>query len=168
MYSSMSPLPAAASIRPLCRVLSRFSPPKPSAGSDLGLSMVYGFLRQSGGNIRILSTPGEGTGVRFMLPRQKPLIEPPGSQRGDERTGARGGRLVLLAEDERVRRQVVCMQLAELGFAVLEVASGIRGMRCSKRVDGIELMTDMVMPSGIGGRELTRGRQEAAPVFPCC
>ena len=152
----------------LPRVFEPFFTTKPfGAGSGLGLSMVYGFLRQSGGNIRILSTPGEGTSVRFVLPRCEAPIEPRQAAGATSEQAPGGGRLVLLAEDEPEVRRVIRMQLAELGFAVLEVASGIEAREMLEEVDGIELlMTDMVMPGGIGGRELAEVARKCRPGLP--
>ena len=152
----------------LPRVFEPFFTTKPfGAGSGLGLSMVYGFIRQSGGNIRILSTQGKGTNVRFVLPRceaPKPAATS-GHPASDERSGK--GKLVLLAEDEPEVRRVVRLQLAELGYPVLEVASGIEARQMLEQVGDITLLiSDMVMPGGIGGSELAEIAAQLRPDLP--
>jgi hypothetical protein len=91
---------------------------------------VYGFIRQSGGNIRILSTPGKGTNVRFIVPMTDPARPPqPARQRHRH---ADTSRLVLLVEDEPEVRKVIRQQLTELGYPVLEAANGLEAGPCSK------------------------------------
>ena len=105
--------------------------------------------------------------MRFVLPRCEAPIEPRQAAGATSEQAPGGGRLVLLAEDEPEVRRVIRMQLAELGFAVLEVASGIEAREMLEEVDGIELlMTDMVMPGGIGGRELAEVARKCRPGLP--
>lgn len=137
------------------------------SGSGLGLSMVYGFVRQSGGNIRIRSTPGRGTHVRFVLPTATAAVLAP------ERvaTATAGTRAldgpVLLVEDEPEVRKVVRMQLTGLGHAVIEAADGVEALGLLQHVDDIALLvSDTVMPGGIGGRELARRARALRPQLP--
>ncbi|MCB1957975.1 MAG: PAS-domain containing protein [Rhodocyclaceae bacterium] len=136
------------------------------AGSGLGLSMVYGFVRQSGGNIRILSTPGKGTHVRFVLPRtEAPAPTVPAPTRGALR--ATGGKLVLLVEDEPEIRRIVRLQLGELGYPVIEASNGVEAGEMLANVPDIGLMiSDMVMPGGIGGAELLALARRQRPELP--
>ncbi len=137
------------------------------SGSGLGLSMVYGFVRQSGGNIRIRSTPGRGTHVRFVLPAT-------GARAKTERTPpARSGphpRLegpVLLVEDEPEVRKVVRIQLTGLGYVVIEAADGVEALGLLQNVADIALLvSDTVMPGGIGGRDLARHARTLRPELP--
>src|SRR5207249_2294668 len=88
-------------------------------GSGLGLSMVYGFVKQSGGHIRIVSEVGKGTCVSFLLPRAHriPQVDTP----AQERPRSRGrGELVLLVEDNDDVRLVIRRDLLELGYNVIE------------------------------------------------
>ncbi|NTV10048.1 MAG: PAS domain-containing protein, partial [Zoogloea sp.] len=96
------------------RLFEPFFTTKPfGSGSGLGLSMVYGFVRQSGGNIRIRSTPGHGTNVRFVLPRTgAPGAAPAPCRQADGGARLAGG-LVLLAEDEPEVRKIIRQQLTE-------------------------------------------------------
>ncbi|QDF95832.1 hybrid sensor histidine kinase/response regulator [Azoarcus sp. DD4] len=138
------------------RLFEPFFTTKPfGGGSGLGLSMVYGFVRQSGGNIRILSTPGQGTNVRFVLPMTQPAAPasaeaaaPPPAPR--LRSGP-----VLLVEDEPEVRKVIRMQLTALGHPVIEAESGVEAIPLLENIEDIALLiSDTVMPGGIGGREL--------------
>ncbi len=136
-------------------------------GSGLGLSMVYGFVRQSGGNIRIRSTLGEGTTVTFVLPRAAmpaPAAEsaPPASTQGDRIVGP-----VLLVEDEPDVRRIIRLELAALGYPVLEASDGPEAIMLLDNVPEIAiLITDTVMPGGIGGRELASHARERHPHLP--
>ena len=142
----------------LARVFEPFFTTKQfGRGSGLGLSMVYGFVRQSGGNIRIRSTPGCGTTVTFVLPRAEALAD---AGREDDTAGAahsppKGP--VLLVEDEPEVRRIIRLELAALGYPVLEAGDGPEAITLLDNVPEIAiLVTDTVMPGGIGGRELAR------------
>lgn len=132
-------------------------------GSGLGLSMVYGFATQSGGALRLYSRPGEGTQVLLYLPRCEAASETVAESAG--RLPAAAGRgLVLLVEDDAEVRRVVRMQLTELGYPVLEAASGEEGLELIDQVDGIALVvSDMVMPGGVDGLTLARSVRAAHP-----
>jgi CheY-like chemotaxis protein len=128
---------------------------------------VYGFVRQSGGNIRILSTPGKGTSVRFVLPiavAQTPAKPPPATGRAGH---AAPHGPVLLVEDEPEVRKVIRMQLTSLGHPVIEASNGVEALTLLESVDDIAvLVSDMVMPGGIGGRELARRAHAVRPRLP--
>lgn len=148
------------------RVFEPFFTTKPFAGgSGLGLAMVYGFVRQSGGNIRILSTPGSGTSVRFVLPI---ALAPQAQAASTASTFARGsGELVLLVEDEAEVRKVIRMQLTELGHPVIEAANGKEALELLAAVEDIGvLLSDTVMPGGVDGRELARQARVLRPTLP--
>ncbi len=133
-------------------------------GSGLGMAMVYGFVRQSGGSARITSTPGSGTSVTLFLPGiEEDLadIEAPPVSHGDPRNAER---LVLLVEDDPDVRKIVRMQLTELGYPVLEAENGPEAVSMIENVPDIALMlSDVVMPGGIDGRELARIAKAARP-----
>ncbi len=136
------------------------------AGSGLGLAMVYGFIRQSGGNIRILSTPGKGTNVRFIVPQTDAPPPPPAPLRQPAASAANASRLVLLVEDETEVRKVIRQQLIELGHPVLEAGNGIEAQAMLEAVDDIALLvSDTVMP-GLGGRELAAAARRLRPRLP--
>ncbi len=151
----------------LSRVFEPFFTTKSfGTGSGLGLSMVYGFIRQSGGNIRILSTPGKGTNVRFILPMTDARPAPPAPVAEAPPATANGNRLVLLVEDEPEVRKVIRLQLTELGHPVLEAANGLEARAMLEAVDDIAiLVSDTVMP-GLGGRELAAFAHSLRPALP--
>ncbi len=140
----------------IARAFDPFFTTKPiGEGTGLGLSMVYGFARQSGGQARIHSAPGRGTRVILYLPRyvgEEQVFEPAegaeGAQRGE-------GETVLVVDDEPSVRLLINEVLQELGYTVLEAengASGLRILESGRRVD--LLVTDVGLPGGMNGRQL--------------
>ncbi|HJV26099.1 MAG TPA: PAS-domain containing protein [Aromatoleum sp.] len=153
----------------LPRLFEPFFTTKPfGRGSGLGLAMVYGFVRQSGGNIRVRSTPGAGTTVTFVLPR---AAEPAMTETQLETQGARSARPVsgpvLLVEDEPEVRRIIRMQLTALGHAVIEAGDGVEAWSLIEAVPDIAiLVTDTIMPGAIGGRELVTRTRALRPEMP--
>lgn len=122
-------------------------------GSGLGLSMAYGFVKQSGGGISIQSQPGQGTTVLMVLPLTTP--EPDIDRPADEAPLAHGGELVLLAEDEPNVRRVVRQQLIDLGYPVIEAENGAQALAMIEQIPDIAIVvSDVIMPGGINGRQL--------------
>ncbi|WP_265945931.1 PAS-domain containing protein [Dechloromonas sp. A34] len=122
-------------------------------GSGLGLSMAYGFVKQSGGGISIQSQPGQGTTVLMVLPLTTP--EPDVDRPADEAPLAHGGELVLLAEDEPNVRRVVRQQLIDLGYPVIEAENGAQALAMIEQIPDIAIVvSDVIMPGGINGRQL--------------
>ena len=126
-------------------------------GTGLGLSMVYGFVKQSGGIICVESEPGRGTTFRIYLPR---VAEKPESRKhppAPVRLQPSGRQTVLLVEDERVVRQFVARALRACGYTVIEAVDGSEALRLAAGHGGrIDLLvTDVVMP-GIDGVDLAR------------
>ena len=122
-------------------------------GSGLGLSMAYGFVKQSGGGISIQSQPGQGTTVLMVLPLTTP--EPDVDQPADDAPLAHGGELVLLAEDDPNVRRVVRQQLIDLGYPVIEAENGAQALEMIEQIPDIAiLVSDIIMPGGINGRQL--------------
>ncbi|MFT3759569.1 PAS-domain containing protein [Thauera sp.] len=152
----------------LARVFEPFFTTKAfGSGSGLGLSMVYGFVRQSGGNIRILSTPGKGTNVRFVLPMTQPARPPASPQSAAHALPAYEGGPVLLVEDEPEVRKVIRMQLTELGYPVIEASDGVEALALLENISDIAvLVSDTVMPGGLSGHELARRARMLRPTLP--
>ena len=140
----------------LARVFEPFATTKrPGLGSGLGMAMVYGFVRQSGGAIDIHSTVSRGTTVSLWLPAFEGSAEPelPADLAPDAAHGGQG--LALLVEDDPQVRKVVRRSLLELGFTVIEAGNGSEAMQILDRTPGIALLlSDVVMPGGIDGRAL--------------
>ncbi|MBN8910777.1 MAG: PAS domain S-box protein, partial [Rhizobiales bacterium] len=124
-------------------------------GTGLGLSQVYGFVKQSGGHIRIYTEEGEGTAVKIYLPRI--MSEEPAS---DEAASAKalclgGSETILLVEDEESVRAYSAEILAELGYRVIEAADGHAALRLLDLHPEIQLLfTDVGLPKGMNGRLL--------------
>ena len=140
-------------------------------GSGLGLSMVYGFAQQSGGHVRIESTPGKGTRVRLLLPRAPEGIVPRADARASPTAAAaraREGETILLVEDDEGVRQHGVQALRGFGYRVVEASDGADALRLLDAQPGMRidlLFTDVVLPGGMTGRalaEAVRARRGAA------
>ena len=127
-------------------------------GSGLGLSMIYGFVKQSGGGILVSSEPELGTTMSLVLPRWDEA--PDELNPSPAQTGAsvnRTGQLVLLVEDDPDVRQVIRNQLLDLGHPVLEADNAAHGIELVRNIDDIEIVvTDVIMPGSRTGREMAR------------
>jgi len=131
-------------------------------GSGLGLSMAYGFVKQTGGGISIQSEPGQGATVLMALPLTTP--EPDIDPHPEETPLTHGGELVLLAEDDASVRRVVRQQLIDLGHPVIEAESGAQALAMVEQIPDIAIVvSDVIMPGGIHGRELVERIQLSHP-----
>ncbi|QDU36806.1 Blue-light-activated protein [Maioricimonas rarisocia] len=136
------------------------------AGTGLGLAVVHGIVTQSGGHIDVVSSPGQGTTFRILLPRDdEPLeeSEPTTVETSDDEL-PRGTETVLLVEDEDGVRRFARQILADCGYAVLEAPDGTRALQLAADHEGpIQLLvTDVIMP-GKGGREVAEELVAARP-----
>ena len=122
-------------------------------GSGLGLSMAYGFVKQSGGGIAIQSQPGQGTTVLMLLPLTTPELD--SDLPNDETPLSHGGELVLLVEDEPNVRRVVRQQLIDLGYPVIEAEDGAQALTMIEQIPDIAIVvSDVIMPGELNGRQL--------------
>lgn len=143
----------------LDRVFEPFFTTKPEGkGSGLGLSQVFGFVRQSGGNIRLYSEVGVGTTVRVYFPQAaKQRIQQPGDRQGIEKEAQRGTESILLVEDNAGVRQTLVMQLTGLGYQVVEAANADDALDILESGRKFELLfTDIVMPGSMSGLDLAK------------
>jgi len=131
-------------------------------GSGLGLSMIYGFARQSKGHVKIYSEVGRGTTVRLYLPRsvnegdEAPAPIVPGSHAGAE--------IVLVVEDDAQVRELAATSLRELGYTVIEAANGPEAVLALDAEGHIDLvLTDIVMPGAMTGKEVAEHAIKARP-----
>lgn len=133
-------------------------------GSGLGLAMVYGFARQSGGTVWVRSAPGKGSTFTLLLPPAPPgSKEAPAVEEAAPATAAPGA-LVLLVEDEPGVRRVVRQQLLELAYPVLEAENADQAAELLAQVADITiLLTDVIMPGGMNGRELALHTRRSRP-----
>jgi len=134
-------------------------------GTGLGLSMVYGFARQSGGHVRIESEVGHGTTLCVYLPRHAQDAEHDARFATRARPGREGdGEVVLVIDDEPTIRMVVAEVLAEAGYATIEALDGPSAMRVLQSVPRIDLLvTDVGLPGGMNGRQVADAARVARP-----
>ena len=129
-----------------------FTTKQAGAGTGLGLSQVYGFVKQSGGHVKIYSELGEGTTVKLYLPRCLDSKFAP-DQVSPEPVAGRRGERVLVAEDDEDVREYVTDSLQELGYEVFEAVDGENALKILDHHAVNLLLTDVVMP-GMNGRKL--------------
>jgi PAS domain S-box-containing protein len=152
----------------LARAFDPFFTTKPMGqGTGLGLSMVYGFARQSGGQVRIDSTPGQGTEVRLLLPRLAAEAPAPAVLEGDAPLPAacRKG-TVLVVDDEAEIRSVMAEVLRLQGYTVLEAADAPQALRHLHESCPDMLVTDIGLPNGMNGRQLADQVRAQWPQVP--
>jgi CheY-like chemotaxis protein len=131
-------------------------------GSGLGLSMIYGFAKQSGGQLRIYSEVGHGTTVRLYLPRSQDAVMTPAATAEGPVRGE--GERILVVEDNPDVRRVAVRQLVSLGYQVAEADSGAAGLEALALDHGIDLVfSDIVMPGGMTGIEMVEAARAEAP-----
>lgn len=132
-----------------------FSTKEIGEGSGLGLSMVYGFVRQSDGHVAMESEVGKGTTVRLLFPALAAKAET-AREKLDKEPVAGVGTILLVEDDPDVRHSVV-MLLETMGYNVLCGENAAAALEILDRQSGIDLLfTDMVMPGGMGGLDLAR------------
>jgi CheY-like chemotaxis protein len=162
---SVSDNGAGMSPKVLARVFEPLFTTKPGSQSPgLGLSAVFGFVKQSGGHVKIESQENNGTTVNIYLPRAKSeQAERP--HRTDAAPQApSGNETILVVEDEVQVRKTVVHQLRSLGYRVIEAERAGQALAALDRHVDIDLLfTDMILPGGIGGRELAREARIVRP-----
>jgi len=141
----------------IARAFEPFYTTKPMGqGTGLGLSMAFGFVRQSLGQLHIRSRPGEGAAVSIYLPRHLGVVEP---ERADETPspGVQGvaGETVMVIDDDETVRMLMVEVLREAGYSALEAADGPEGLRVMQSTGRIDLLvTDVGLPGGMNGRQV--------------
>ena len=150
----------------IAKAFDPFFTTKPiGVGTGLGLSMIYGFVRQSGGQARIHSQVGQGTSVTLFLPRHRAAAtsaDAASAQPALPRIGH--GETVLVVDDEPTVRMLVVEVLEELGYAALEAAdasSGLRLLESDVRID--LLVSDVGLPGGMNGRQMADAARQRRP-----
>jgi signal transduction histidine kinase len=150
------------------RIFEPFFTTKPKgAGTGLGLSMVYGFVRQSGGAIAVDSAPGRGSTFSLLLPRTEKVDDQTPTPKHLPAPSERGSGTVLIAEDERALRRLSATVLGQAGYHTLEAADGQQALDLftvhSQRI--VMVVTDVVMPR-MGGIELANRLRHTHPQLP--
>ncbi len=140
-----------------------FTTKQTGSGSGLGLSMVYGFVRQSGGRVEIESALGQGTTVRLQLPRALTAAKNL-SPAAVEQASVSGDKLVLVLEDEAAVRQTICEQLHLLGYLTLEASSGEQALDLLAASAEIDIfISDLMLPGGMSGAEVVNAARKLYP-----
>lgn len=145
------------------KVFEPFFTTKPEGhGTGLGLSMVHGFVKQSGGHIKIYSEPGHGTTVRVYLPRSR---QPEEALSGAQLGAAKGGtERVLIVEDDDDVRTTAADMLSELGYSVLKAKDAESALAIIKNGTSIDvLFADVVIPGKLSTTELARRARQKLP-----
>jgi len=139
----------------IARAFDPFFTTKPiGAGTGLGLSMIYGFVRQSGGQVRIYSEVGKGTTMCLYLPRHTGPADQDEAQPKDERHPGHG-ETVLVIDDEEIVRMLIVDVLEENGYAVLQASDGPSGLKILQSDARVDLLiTDVGLPGGMNGRQV--------------
>ena len=133
-------------------------------GTGLGLSQVYGFIKQSRGHVKIYSELGEGATVKIYLPRlEAPQLSEPAVEIASP-TGEKTGQTILLVEDDLEVREFISESLGEMGYRVFAAADGHSALTVLDAHGDIDLLfTDVGLPNGMNGRELAEAARSRRP-----
>ena len=150
----------------VARIFDPFFTTKPlGEGTGLGLSMIYGFARQSGGQIRVYSEVGRGTTMCLYLPRHDDdteSTEAANLNNAIEHTG--DGEVVMVIDDEPTIRMLIAEVLEDAGYAAIEASDGPAGLRVLQSASKIDLLiTDVGLPGGMNGRQVADAARVLRP-----
>jgi CheY-like chemotaxis protein len=141
-----------------------YSTKGPGKGSGLGLSMVYGFVKQSKGQIEISSEAGIGTSINIYLPRSLSETDDTGTTSIRRLRVPSGQETILIVEDEKAVRGIAIRFLVDLGYDVLEAGTGAEALTLLQERQDIDLLfTDVVMPGGMTGAKLAKQARQGNP-----
>ena len=150
----------------IARAFDPFFTTKPlGLGTGLGLSMIYGFARQSGGLVRIYSEVGQGSMVCIYLPRHYgPQATSAASDERVRATEAKAGETVLIVDDEPTIQMLVNDVLSDFGYHAIEAADGPAGLKVLQGKARVDLLvTDVGLPGGMNGRQVADAARELRP-----
>jgi PAS domain S-box-containing protein len=133
-------------------------------GTGLGLSQVYGFVRQSGGHVRIYSELNVGTNVKIYLPRARANVPPAQAEERISPAAVSGDENILVVEDHDELRDYIVGILSDLGYNVTATASGPAALEMIAAREDLDLLfTDVVLPGGMNGRQLSTEALQMRP-----
>lgn len=150
----------------VARAFDPFFTTKPiGQGTGLGLSMIYGFAQQSGGQVRIDSTPGEGTTICLYLPRHEGAVETvEGLAEMSPSAYSDAGETILIVDDEPTVRMLLREALGDNGYTLIEAADSVAGLKLLRSDVHIDLLiTDVGLPGGMNGRQMADAGLEVRP-----
>ena len=156
--TGMTPVVAAQAVQPF------FTTKEPGNGSGLGLSMVYGFVKQSGGYLLIDSKPGCGTSVTLYLPRAKDDTERAELTIESEVDLRARGERILVVEDQKMVRKMAKTVLTKLGYAVLDAQDASKALALLQRGPPVHLLlTDILLTGHLNGYDLAKEARRRRP-----
>jgi len=124
-------------------------------GSGLGLSMVYGFVKQSNGHIKIYSEEGHGTTVKLYLPQAAGVADDVLAAGTGICVGEHGDESILIVEDDALVREYVVTQIGRLGYDTLAASNAAEALAIINGPERIDLLfTDVIIPGGMNGRQI--------------
>jgi PAS domain S-box-containing protein len=133
-------------------------------GSGLGLAMIYGFAKQSGGHAKIYSEEGKGTSVKLYLPRTFRPVEVPRRDRDTGAVAQGAGQSILVVEDEERVRTLVVTNLTQLGYRVMDAENGPAALAIAAEHPRFDLLlTDVMLPGGMNGKQLSEALRANQP-----
>jgi PAS domain S-box-containing protein len=150
----------------MARAFDPFFTTKPiGQGTGLGLSMIFGFIKQSGGYVRIHSEPGVGTAVRIHLPMHAGEAQDHmGRRQAMAAVPAAAGATILLVDDEAPLRSLLAEMLSEAGYTVIEAADGREGLNILQSQQHIDLLvSDVGLPGNMNGRQMADAGRALRP-----
>ncbi|HEY9580036.1 MAG TPA: ATP-binding protein [Rhizorhapis sp.] len=147
------------------RIFDPFFTTKPiGQGTGLGLSMIHGFVRQSGGQVRVYSEVGEGTTMCLYLPRFVGDLTPEHDSMDGNIVAMGAGETVLVIDDEATVRMLIVEVLEEAGYTAIEADDGPSGLKILQSDIQIDLLiTDVGLPGGMNGRQIADAARESRP-----
>jgi CheY-like chemotaxis protein/anti-sigma regulatory factor (Ser/Thr protein kinase) len=152
------------------KIFEPFFTTKPAGqGTGLGLAMIHGFVKQSGGHIRIYSEQGQGTTVKIYLPRMQTaeLPSPETTERKRHLPQAVAGETVLLVEDDEGVREYAVGILQDAGYNVVPVGDGQTALRVLSEPERVDvLFTDVVLGGELNGRQVAEEAKKIRPSLP--
>ncbi|APW35905.1 hybrid sensor histidine kinase/response regulator [Rhodoferax koreense] len=151
----------------MARAFDPFFTTKPlGEGTGLGLSMVYGFVRQSGGQVRIASEPGQGTTMNLYLPWHAAAPDSPAGARNAPAPATARQEVILLIEDDAIIRTLLDEELTEAGYRVVVAESGPQGLAVLQSDQQLDLLiSDVGLPGGLSGKQIAEAGRLVRPAL---